>query len=269
MARPWRFNKKIILAGLGLGIILLYNLTPARQALAPVQGPLEATGGIFYKAGRSAANFWQGLTAGFSLQKKLVAKEKIIAELAAANTALHYLQAENNDLRALASLPEKPIGYKVLAADVVWLNNEAEKSRLTINRGANDGVKAKSPVLSGEGVFIGKILSVRPDSATVLLTVDRSSAVAATSARDGSLQAIVKGKMGLSLSLELIPQDAQLEAGDIIVTSPLEENTPLGLPLGRVASVYYREGELFKRANLEPLQSIASLRVVGVLGAGN
>lgn len=269
MARLWRANKKIVLMAIGLAIILLYNLTPARYALSWLSGPLEKGGGVFYKAGRGAAHFWEGLTQGFALQTQLEAKEKIIAELAAANTALHYLQDENRDLRALAGLPERIKGYQVINADMVWLNSDAEKSLLTINRGANAGIKEKSPVLSGNGVFIGKVLTVRPDSAIVLLTLDRASAIAATSARDANLQAIVKGKMGLSLSLELIPQDAELEAGDIIVTSPLEENTPPGLSLARVASVYYKEGELFKRANLEPLEKIQSLRVVGVLAPEN
>ena len=269
MARPWRVNKKIVLVGIALVIILLYNLTPARYALSWLAGPLEKGGGVFFKAGRGVAYAWEGLTQGFALQKQLAEKEKIIAELAAANTALHYLQAENRDWRALANLPERVSGHRVINADVVWLASDAEKSLLTINRGSNAGVKEKFPVLSGNGVFIGKVLAVRPESATVLLTLDRASAVAATSARDANLQAIVKGKMGLSLSLELIPQSAELEAGDIIVTSSLEENTPLGLALGRVASVYYKEGELFKRANLEPLESIQSLRVVGVLAPEN
>lgn len=269
MARLRRVNKKIVLMAAGLAIILLYNLTPARYALSWLSGPLEKAGGVFYKAGSNTASFWEGLTQGFALQKELAAKEKIIAELAEANTSLYYLQDENRDLRALAGLPERVKGHQVINADIVWLNSDAEKSLLTINRGSDAGIKEKSPVLSGNGVLIGKVLTVRPDSAVVLLTLDRSSAIAATSARDANLQAIVKGKMGLSLSLELIPQNAALEVGDIIVTSPLEENTPLGLSLGRVASVYYKEGELFKRANLEPLETIQSLRVVGVLAAEN
>ena len=268
MARPWRLNKKIILGGFGLALVLLYNLTPARNFFTPLRQPLVQAGGGFYKAGRGLAYFWEGLTQGFALQKIVAEKEKIIAELAAANTALHYLRDENRDLRALADLRAKDPAQPVLAADVIWLNSDAAKSLLTINRGSRDGVKENFPVLSGNGVFIGKVLAASLSSATVLLTLDRSSAIAATSARDPNLQAIVKGKMGLSLSLELIPQDAQIEAGDIIITSALEENTPPGLSLGRVASVYYKEGELFKRANLEPLESIQSLRAVGVLGIG-
>lgn len=267
MARPRRLNKKLVLAAAAAVIILLYNLTPVRQIFDVARPPLEAGGGIFYQAGSGLAGFWRGLTRGFALQAQLTDKEKIIAELASRNTALHYLEAENRDLRALAALPDKPGQGRIIAADVVWLNSDAEKSLLTINRGSDHGLKEKLPVLSGQGVFIGKIQSVRPTSATVLLVLDRASAIAATSARDANLQAIVKGKMGLSLSLELIPQDAQIEIGDIIVTSALEENTPIGLSLGRVASVYYKEGELFKRANLEPLERIQALRVVGVLVA--
>ncbi len=63
----------------------------------------------------------------------------------------------------------------------------------------------------------------------------------------------------------LFASDTPLAAGDLIVTSAVEANTPAGLVVGRVASVLYREGELFKRANLEPILSGANLRAVGII----
>lgn len=269
MARRWGINKKFLWPVAILALAALVNFTPLGRPLGALGEPAARWGGGFFGAGRATRDFWQGLTRGFFLQKELSHKEAIISELAKANADLHYLEEENRNLRDLLALQSGNRSQKLIPAEVIWIDSQAERSLLTISRGRADGLKEKLPVVAGSGVFIGKIASVAEHSAVVVLTTDRASAVAATSARDPNLQAIVKGKMGLSLSLELIPQDAQIESGDIIITSVLEENTPAGLPLGRVAGVYYKEGELFKRANLEPLVTVLNLRAVAVLAGDN
>lgn len=265
MARYWGKSRKFLLPIIGLVFILLVNFTGLARVRPWLEEPLRRIGGGFYGAGRAVNNFWQGLTRGFYLQAELARQEYVISQLARANTDLQFLADANRDLRALWGLKDRPLGQTLIPAEVVWLNSGAQRSLLTINRGQADGVAAKMPVVALDGVFIGKVLTATPHTATVLLTIDRDSAVAATSAHDQNLQAIVKGKMGLGLSLELIPQDAVIAVGDIIITSALEENTPVGLSLGRVAGVFYKEGELFKRANLEPLVTLPALRAVAVL----
>ncbi len=265
MGRYWGQSRKFLLPVIGLVFILLVNFTGLGRGLPWLGEPLGRIGGKFYAAGRAVNNFWQGLTRGFYLQAELVRQENIISQLARANTDLQFLADANRDLRSLLDLKARLTAPTLIPAEVVWLNSGAQRSLLTINRGQADGVAPKMPVVALDGVFIGKVIATTPQTATVLLTIDRDSAVAATSARDQNLQAIVKGKMGLGLSLELIPQDAAIAVGDIIITSALEENTPVGLSLGRVAGVFYKEGELFKRANLEPLVAMPALRVVAVL----
>lgn len=269
MTRSWVKSKKFAVPAVGLALILLYNFTGAGRALTWLADPLERIGGKFYGAGLGVNIFWQSLTRGFDLRAELSHKENVISELARANTDLQFLAEANRDLRALLGLKDSQPSHTLIPAAVVWLNSDGERSVLTIDRGHDDGVAAKMPVVARDGVFIGKVIITKAHSATVLLTTDRDSAVAATSARDPNLQAIVKGKMGLGLSLELIPQDARIEVGDIIITSALEEGTPVGLSLGRVAGVLYKEGELFKRANLEPLVTVPALRLVAVLAPGS
>ncbi|MDP1709594.1 MAG: rod shape-determining protein MreC [Candidatus Komeilibacteria bacterium] len=248
--------------------LLLYYFTPISSVLGRARDPIYTGGSLFYAAGQLARRGWEGLTGGFRLQRELASQEEAMAALAKTNTDLYFLQEENSQLRALLDLknqaPERPF----IPASVLTLDRALRRSLLVIDRGGADGVKVKWPVVSGSGVLVGKILSTSAHTSVVLLTTDRESAVAATLAKDANMQAIVKGKIGLSLSLELVPQAAALSAGDIIVTSSLEENTPLGLPIARVAAVFYKEGELFKRANLEPLLSFDNLKVVAVWPAG-
>lgn len=265
MSRLLIFRKRFGWPLILLVCLLFYYFTPVGKILGRTRDPIYSGGSFFYSAGQTIRKNWEALTGGYRLQRELSNQEKKIIDLIKENTDLHYLQEENTQLRAILNLKNETPEQKLIPASVLTLNRAMRRSLLIINRGEDDGIKVNWPVVSGDGVLIGKILSTTVHTATVVLTIDRESAVAATLAKDPNMQAIVKGKIGLSMFLELVPQAANLVAGDIIITSSLEQNTPSGLPIARVAAVFYKEGELFKQASLEPLLSFDDLRVVGVL----
>jgi len=257
-------QKKFLLA---VGIILLivvYNFTALGAQGSRLQAVFYYLGSPFWRAGRSVSSVWTGLTGGWTWQAKLAESEKYASSLAAENARLNWLQDENRELRELLGF-KATLAQAILPASVLAWTDFSGQSVMVINQGGQAGVLPKLPVVSSDGVLIGKVASVTPGTALVLLTVDSESSIAASLARDSSVQAIVKGKMGLSLSLELLPQDTAIAVNDLIVTSALEENTPPGLVIAKVAAVFYKEGELFKRANLEPLVSLPNVKIVGVV----
>lgn len=259
-------QKKFILA---VGIILLivvYNFTALGAQGSRLQAVFYYLGSPFWRAGLAVRSAWTGLTGAWAWQAKLAESEKQSSILAAENAQLNFLRDENRQLRELLGF-KTTVSQTVLPASVLAWSDFSGRSVIVINQGSDNGVLLKLPVVSSDGVLIGKVVSITPGTAMVLLTVDSESSIAASLARDSSVQAIVKGKMGLSLLLELLPQDTVIAVGDIIVTSALEDNTPPGLVIAKVAAVFYKEGELFKRANLEPLVSLPNLKTVGVIQA--
>lgn len=264
MAYKFWQQKKILVVLAVLAVFLLVQTGPLRRLTAVLTAPVFKSGAWFYQVGAKTRNGWAGLTGGFALQKKVAEQEERIAALAAANAELAGLAAANRELKDLWQW-RAGRSENIIPADVLFFSHALNKQTLLIGRGGKDGLTPGLAVVAHGGVLIGKISRVYEDMAAVLLITDGQSTVAAAPAGRSAIQAIVRGKLGVSLTMELIPQDTQLAAGDLVVTSALEENTPAGLVVGRVASVLYREGELFKRANLEPIISNINLRSVGVI----
>lgn len=263
-----RFNflkqKKFLAAAVIALAIFGYYFTALGEESARLREALFYVGAPVWRAGGYLNSVWYGLTNSRTLQQRLAAQEQLLAQAESDNIKLNFLRDENRELRELLGF-KALVSESVAPASVLSFSALAGRSAIIINQGSANGIKEKFAVVAPNGVLIGKVASVTPGTATVLLIVDSESSVAASLAKDSSVQAIAKGKLGLSLVLDLVPQDTALAVGDFVITSPLEEEVPPGLIIGRVAAVFYKEGELFKRANLEPIVSLANIRTVGVI----
>lgn len=264
MRARWLKQKHVAAPLIIAAFLGLYWLTPFKRAVQSAERPVFAVGGLFFNAGKGIQKFWIGLSQGYSLQNTIYEQDKEIARLESENSRLRSsLNADNFTKDVLGALESMPT--KVIEADVLSLSNISASHIIYINKGAKDGVSENLPVLSAAGNFIGKTSKVNASVATVLLATDSKSIVAAQTENNSNIQAIVKGNLGLSLFMELIPQDAEINVGDIVVTSVLEENTPPEIPIGKVAAVFYNEGELFKFAQLEPLMPVYKIRKVKII----
>jgi len=154
---------------------------------------------------------------------------------------------------------------RIIAASVVAASSSSGAHVVYLNRGSAQGVQPGLAVITPLGQLLGKVTAASETAATVLLTTDSSSVIAVTSRQDQTMQAIVRGILGASMVMDLIPQDTRIEKGDTIVTSLLEENTPPGFAVGTVADVSSVPGQLFKYAALEPLFQLYSIGTVGVI----
>jgi len=247
-------------------IIVLYNTTRLSEVFSIIKRPIMWSGSFFYSAGKPINNFFFAFAKGNDLLKKQEQQEKQIASLI---FELEQVKSNNEfygkNFIELSNL----FVSTIIESKVVSLQFNSGKHILLINKGSKDGIVEGAPVITEQAIFIGKIIQVDKNSSVILLITDSSSAVASTLYSDMSVQSIVRGKKGISLEMELIPQDSELETGDIVVTSLLEKDTPQGLLVGQIASVKYIQGELFKTATLSPFISASSISSVGVIIPNN
>lgn len=73
------------------------------------------------------------------------------------------------------------------------------------------------------------------------------------------------GDQRSGLMLDLIPSDAPIKAGNLVVTSGLGGNFPRGLLLGSIIDVKERPQAPFKSATIEPAARLTGLETVLVL----
>lgn len=145
------------------------------------------------------------------------------------------LEAENRRLRDLLGSSIK-VGDRVLIAELSSVDLDPYKQQISINRGQAAGVYEGQSVVDAHGV-VGQVTHTTPFSATVLLVSDVSHAMPVEVLRSG-LRTIAVGT-GLSSQLELpyLPNDADIQVGDLLVSSGLGGTFPAGYPVAEVVSV--------------------------------
>lgn len=253
-------------------------LTGAAAALLFFMHFLGLLGGLERWVARRLAGTMASLsTAGVSVRQALGApfqiagvigenralreeRDRLLTEVA----ALKALEAENRELRALAGFREKS-SRATVAARVTAKAPEEGTHALIIDRGTDDGVAVGAPVVSSEGVLIGKVMQADRATAAVLLLTDNRSRIGALVQNKTETRGVVQGKRGLSSEMRLIPQNEEVVPGDLIVTSGIEPQIPRGLVIGRVESVETQERNPFKTAAVSSPVAPESLEVVAVL----
>lgn len=198
-----------------------------------------------------------------NLKKENTQLKSQLDQLMYENSQLNSYKSENEKLRALLNfLPGKEFDYlvvKIIGKDINRPNT------LLINQGSADGIKVSYPVIVDNGVIIGKIIEVQDHLSEVLLLTDKLSQLAVSSLDSNKTIGLTEGEYGLSIKIDLIPQDIEIKEDDIIITSGKEENIPRGLVIGKINRVINSANELFKSATINPLVNYDELSVVSVI----
>ena len=229
----------------GGGMSLLERLV--FQTLAPIQSGVSNTlSGI--------AEVW---TSYFELRG---AREESrlhtvrIRELERELQELRHQAADAERLRALLGLREI-LPTETLAADVVGREGLPWFRSVTLDRGSVHGVRLNAAVLSSLGV-VGRVIGLGPYHAKVQLLLDRGLGVGGLVERNG-ITGILRGQVGLpdrgttELIFDYVPALADVEVGDIVVSSGLDGIFPRGLTIGRISRVGARQG-LFRDVTVTP-----------------
>jgi len=142
-----------------------------------------------------------------------------------------FLELENNQLRKLiddqTSSPSNLVSSKVmLDKQSPYLNS------FVLNSGSNQEIKNGLAVLDGEN-FVGRIVDVNFFSSRVLLISDLNSKIPVVIEPSGS-QAILSGHGNDPPTLEYLPENHSIEAGNKVYTSGKEGIFSAGLPIGEV-----------------------------------
>lgn len=174
--------------------------------------------------------------------------------------------AENAHLRRLMEGKEQlPVQSQM--AEILYDARDPASRRIVIDRGSRAGVMLGLPVIDHAGV-VGQVTRVFPFTSEVSLLTDKDQAIPVQVLRSG-LRSIIygRGHSGL-LDLRFVAQDADIQVGDVLVTSGLDGMYPAGLAVARVTQVEKATGS-FSRVVGQPLAGIDRNRQVLVIMSHN
>ena len=265
--RNWRSNRGLFL---GISLLICVALITASQLglLSPVTGilsiPLNFITGLLNRTTLETVNAVEMPSDVPTLQRRVADLEEALARYQSELVELREVANDYQRLSELVNYTSQTQDQEYLAADVISnSDSNAPLQTISLNRGTRDGIEIGMPVITQLGL-VGRISDVTANASRVLLITDVSSAISArlqTTRDEGS----IVGQATSDLLMEFIPLNANVQEGDIVISSGLGGNLPAGLVIGQVTNVQQREFELFQNATVRSLNNFAILETVLVI----
>lgn len=229
-------------------------------SFSPLSFPFEKAGlfvseAVYYSSyslARGIADQISFLSSLRTLYTENTALADEVAQLRGEEARRSEVEWENEILRQQLGLGSS-ISAGLILAQVIGISSEQGSSSLILNKGSDDGVVVGDLVILGN-YFVGEVERVEIDRSLVMTISDpRTSVAALDQSSSDRTQGIVRGSFGTKLRMEKILPEERVASGDLIISSGLDGNVPLGLVLGEVVSVASSEGEILKEAELKLL----------------
>lgn len=150
-----------------------------------------------------------------------------------------------------------------IAAAVIGKDPSPFLQYVLIDKGTDDGVMYNMPVVTEKGL-VGRIDAVTASAARVQLITDASSQVNAV-VEEADAEGIITGSVTADITIEMISQEAELKAGQIIQTSGVGGSYPSEVVIGQILNVNKLENELFQSAAIQPAEDFQNLQAVLVV----
>ena len=236
-----------------LSVILIFidvrtsQLSPVRNVISSALTPVQWLSDVPSDIAFGLENIF---TSRESLEEELELMKDRMLVLERKSQKLASVTAELNRLRELLNA-SRVLDEGVVVAELIGASPDPDNQYILINKGFQDGVYLGQAILDSEGLM-GQVIEINEFSSRVLLISDSRHAVPVQVNRNG-MRAIAYGVGSLSaLELGNVPDTADLQVGDLLVSSGLGGRFPQGYPVARVSSIEHDSGESFAHVKITP-----------------
>jgi rod shape-determining protein MreC len=232
-----------------------------RGVLAMLAYPLQA-------AATAPAALAARVAEYFQVQSQLREENaELRARLLAAAQSEQRLQAaaaEGAQLRRLIGAAER-LPVAATPAEIVYNGRDPFSRKVFIDRGVQQGIRDGSPVVDESGV-VGQVTRAHPMLSEVTLLTDKALAIPVQVVRNGLRAVAFGGGNSGMLELRFMAANAEIQAGDALVTSGIDGVYPPGIPVATVARIERDAAHTFARILCQPAAGVERGRLVLVLG---
>ena len=222
-----------------------------RVGVAIVLAPLQ-------RAALLPSQAWDAVAAYFASQTRLSEdnrqlRQQLLTQGAVVQSAQSLLQ-ENERLRGLLKARPRHLGNDILA-EVLYLGRDPFSQKVFVNKGSADQVKAGQAVIDDIGV-VGQVTRVYPAVSEVTLLTEKDQTIPVKIERNGVRTLLVGAGTGHAPELRFMSANADIQPGDVLVTSGLDGTYPAGLAVAVVTAVERDSGLMFARITCRPLAGV-------------
>jgi rod shape-determining protein MreC len=252
----------IFAIGLMIADHRFHALETVRMSLTVLANPIQQLAGMPASAlGRIADYF---TSQDRLLRENQELKVKVLEQSAAAQEA-RLLRSEEEHLLAMSPGRSRYADGGIIA-EVLYTARNPFTRKIVVDKGLTQGVKSGMAVIDGTGV-VGQITAVGTFTSEVTLVTEKDQSVPVMLVRNG-LRAIAvgSGKDG-SIDVPFMPVSADIQNGDVFVTSGIDGTYPPGLVVAQVTSVEKNAAYVFAKIVAKPAAGVENHRYVMVLPA--
>lgn len=213
----------------------------------PIQAAVNAPYALAGWAEQQLATHSTLVRENASLQQQLLTDSAQLQQFQA-------LEQENARLRDLLQAGQRVDG-QVMAATLLAVDMDPFRHVITIDKGTHAGVFNGQALLDAHGI-IGQVIRADPLSSEAALITDPNQAVPVQINRTG-LRTLAVGTADPDLlSLPYLANNADVQVGDLLVTSGLAGGYPAGYPVALITRVQRNPADPFARVSARPVAEL-------------
>lgn len=179
---------------------------------------------------------------------------------------LEHLSHENDRLRELLGSPLRHDEHKMVA-QVLLANSNPYSFQVVLDKGGRDGVYVGQPVVDEKGV-VGQIFEIAETTSRAILLCDYQHAIPVQNQRNDIAMVAVGNGCNSDLLLDFLPNNVDVQKGDVLVTSGLDGRFPEGYPVAVVNSITPDPNDTNPVIHATPLADFKRLRYLLLLWGG-
>lgn len=153
--------------------------------------------------------------------------------------------------------------HSSVAANVIGRDPSRWHSSIIIDKGTSSAITEGMAVVNALGV-IGKIMEVMGETSKVVVLTDPQFSVAALVQRSRE-SGILSGTLDGRCRLGYLAETADIQVGDLVLTSKLSSSFPEGIIIGEIIEIHENIGHQSKEAVVEPAVVISQVEDVIVI----
>jgi rod shape-determining protein MreC len=259
---------------IGATLLLVFSIISLGLKRSPVLNKSEAVlvsitapllNGL-HRAGHSIGDVFRKYFFLVGVEKENTELKRRLGEVT--QKEAQYQEALKAQVRLEALLGvKKQVGVPVTGARVIAYDPSFWSRAVVLDQGKAKGVQVGMPILAPAGV-VGRIIQSYPRYSKAMLILDRNSAADAMVQRS-RVRGIIQGNGGNRCSLEYVPKRADVQEGDLVLSSSLGGVYPKGLIFGRVTHVNQKSPGIFQEIEVTPEVDFSTLEEVLVVKSVN
>jgi rod shape-determining protein MreC len=230
--------------------------SPASQIFSPVVW-------VFNQAGNGVSSIGSGNSSDVEAELESVTRER--DQLLAENAELRLLEDEVEQLRNQLDFQDAYPDLEPIPANVLSEDPKGVERIIVIDQGRDAGIRTGMAVVSPE-FFVGQVTSVDDNRARVTLALDAAAQIGGIT-QDSGAEGVVYGRWqaGGLIEMRHIDSDAEIEEGELVITSGRTARVPPGLIIGQVSDVELDMQADTQTVALTPMLDFRSLQTVTVI----